>query len=456
MNQMASLPLVFLSTVLLVLTGISLLRSRNPQTAWRIALTCSMMVALAFLYVFSTLEFGNSELHFPEQAGSGILAWRVGIDRLNMPFLLLLTLLTPVLLVYLRNATEIRQLAGILLYEGLLLAALSSQGVLLFWGLLLIEYLPLRLLMTPKPEASVLKTVSWYRNLMLVLLLAGILLYEQYNDSLPALSLVLLFFGFAARMPAFPFHGWLPLLISRGNLPVVFCFIAGIKTGIYGMVRFVLPMAADHSSWIDFFQWLGLCGIFYGALMALMQINLNRLLAYAIISQNGMLLTGIFTFNDYGLIGSILLSNAFGLGAAGMIISIGFIRRKTGTVFIPRLGSLFENNASPALLFFLAALSTMAIPGTPGYNAAHLLLEGVITESGWLTATAILIGNVLAAAFLLRAFQQIFIADSRHLTRRHAGTRVGYRDELLVSLALCLLLLIAGFSPLADILGVRI
>ena len=172
-----------------------------------------------------------------------------------------------------------------------------------------------------------------------------------------------------------------------------------------------------------------------------MQININRLLAFAVISHNGMLVIGLFTGNAHSLEGSILLSIAFGIASTGLILSSAFIHRVTGTAFIPRLGNLFEKNTAAALLFLLAALSTMAMPGTPGYNAAHVLLE---------TAIIILIGNVLAAAFLLRAFQQIFIADSRR-SLAIAGKKATQHQpgELLICVILGLMLIISGIYPLA-------
>lgn len=456
------MPLITLSLAVLLLTGIGVLRVKKDKSAFLIALAGSLVVLVLALYTGAILDFTNPALQFEEKLGNGFIAWHVGIDSINILFVLLVTLLTPLLLHCLHHTDEglsRKQLAGILCYEGLLLAAVSTQNLFLFWCLLLLEIIPMRLLTglwqsgidTKKDHAARIITRYWL--LMLAMLLAGMLVLVISDGTYPALATVLLFFGVAVRLPVFPFHGWLPVLVSKGNVMGIFCFIAGIKLGIYGLVRFVLPLVEDFSFWTGYIQVLGLLSIFYGALMALMQINLNRLLAFAVISQNGMLLIGLFTFNAFGLLGSILLSNAYGLAAIGMILSIGYIRSKTGTVSIPRLGNLFESNVFPALLFFLAALSTMAMPGTPGYSAAHLLLEGVIVESGWHMAIAILIGNVLAAAFLLRAFQQVFIADSRrHPAIASSGRKRQLPGEILASCTLCALLLLAGFAPLAELL----
>lgn len=318
-----------------------------------------------------------------------------------------------------------------------------------------------------KPQLPSVITRYW--ALMLGMILAAMLIIvlgstgessavldHQYlsttaNLETATVCFILLFFGLSVRLPIFPFHGWLPELVNSNKTIPVFCFIAGVKIGIYGLYRFATPLLpAGEEHWTGLITTIALFCIFYGALLALMQININRLLAFAIISHNGMLVIGLFTGNAHSLEGSILLSIAFGIASTGLILSSAFIHRASGTAFIPRLGNLFEKKTAAALLFLLAALSTMAMPGTPGYNAAHILLEGVIENSGWQTAIVILIGNVLAAAFLLRAFQQIFIADSRRpvsITGKKATQH--QPGELLICVILGLMLIISGIYPLA-------
>ena len=260
------------------------------------------------------------------------------------------------------------------------------------------------------------------------------------------LIFILLFFGFAIRMPLFPFHGWLPLIAEQGTVASAAIFMVGLKLGIYAVIRFILPMVPGVAEqWAGFVLTLSLISIFYGALLALMQINIRRLLAFAVVSHTGMLVIGIFSFNEYGLEGSLLLSIAYGLATAGMLFSVGLIYERTRTAFIPRLGGLFDTNSAIALLFLISALSTMVMPGTPGYDAAHLLIEGVIEEDGWLIAIAILIGNVLAAAFLLRAFQQIFIATPRRAHQPYSSTHHPVRQERIITVVICSLLIVTGF-----------
>jgi NADH-quinone oxidoreductase subunit M len=120
-----------------------------------------------------------------------------------------------------------------------------------------------------------------------------------------------------------------------------------------------------------------------------------------------------------------------------MLFSIGLVYERTNTAFTPRLGGLFDTNISVALLFFIGALSTMVMPGTPGFDAAHLLIEGTIEEYGWLIAVAILVGNVLAAAFLLLAFQWVFMTTSTRAIQPARTDHYMIKMEPVIAITIC-------------------
>ncbi|MDT8364822.1 MAG: proton-conducting transporter membrane subunit, partial [Nitrosomonas sp.] len=266
-----------------------------------------------------------------------------------------------------------------------------------------------------------------------------------------ALIFMLLFFGFAIRMPLFPFHGWLPVLAQYGTVASATVFIVGIKLGLYAVIRFILPVMPDIAAqWSWFVSLLGLAGIFYGVVLALMQINIRRLLAFAVISHTGMLIIGIFDLNLYGLEASILLATSFGLAGAGIAYSIGMIYKRTHTAYIPRLGGMIDVSSALAFLFVISALSTMGMPGTPGFDGIHLLIDGTIKNFGWTISIAILVGNVLTAALLLRAFQQIFIAAPRRYQPKErpsfqSSIAPSIRNEGTIAAVICTLLVGIGF-----------
>jgi NADH-quinone oxidoreductase subunit M len=215
--------------------------------------------------------------------------------------------------------------------------------------------------------------------------------------------------------------------------------------GLYLLLRFVLPLLPDAVSHFRYFvTGLGLLGICYGAVLAFTQIGLQRLLAFTLISQTGLLLVGVFSLNGRGLTGSLLLSFNAGLASAGLFLTAAALLRRSGTLLIPRLGRRF--NASPRLAFtgVIAALSTTAIPGTPGFDTVHLLLEGILQAYGWGMAVAVTSGNILVAGLLLYVFRKIFLTRERATLPWVEQTQTRW-PETVLNLLIGLSLLAAGF-----------
>ncbi|UOA09915.1 NuoM family protein [Methylobacter sp. S3L5C] len=472
-SESAAFPLLTTLTLTPLATMVAILCSRSSTVALRLGFLGTLLTALLGTYLLAIFDSGNPGIHLAEQVHFGWFSYSVGVDGANILFIPLTAILTLLTLTYAlitRHAMDRLFMACLLGYEGILIGAFAALNLMQFWLWCMLELIPVVVLTlhagTGLNRRWVVTLLLQYWGSGLLLTLAGFmflafglidsehaltfdwLTLKQNNAYLhdEVLVFVLLFFGFAIRMPLFPFHGWLPLLAEQGTVASGTIFIVGLKLGIYAMIRFVLPLVPGVAEqWSEFVLTLSLFSIFYGALLALIQINIRRLLAFAVVSHTGMLVIGIFCFNEYGLEGSLLLSIAYGLATAGMLYSVGLIYERTRTAFIPRLGGLFDTNSAMALLFLISALSTMVMPGTPGYDAAHLLIEGVIEEDGWLLAIAILLGNVLAAAFLLRAFQQIFIATPRRVHQPYSSTHHPVRTERIITVVISLLLIVTGF-----------
>jgi len=472
-SESAPFPLLSALTFIPLATMIAILYSRSPTIALRFGFTGTLITAILSLYLLAIFDSGNPGIHLAEQVQLGWFTYSTGVDGANILFIPLTAVLTLMALVYTlitRHSTDRLFIACLLGYEGILIGAFVTLNLMQFWLWCLLELIPVVLLNTHagtgqnRQRAITLLLQYWGSGLLMTL--AGFLLLafglidsehaltfdwltlKQNNAYLhdEVLIFILLFFGFAIRMPLFPFHGWLPLLAEQGTVASSAIFIVGLKLGIYAVIRFILPLVPGVAEqWANFVLTLSLISILYGALLALMQINIRRLIAFAVVSHTGMLVIGLFSFNEYGLEGSLLLCIAYGLATAGMLFSVGLIYERTRTAFIPRLGGLFDTNSTIALLFLISALSTMVMPGTPGYDAAHLLIEGVIEEDGWLLAITILIGNVLAAAFLLRAFQQIFIATPKRVHQPYSSIHHPIRKERIITVVICSLLIITGF-----------
>lgn len=473
-SESAALPLLTALTFVPLAAMIAAAFSRSAAVALRFGFAGTVLNLLLSLYLLAVFDTGRTGIQLAEQVYLFGLRYSVGVDGMNVLFIPLTAVLTLLALVYAlitRHAVDRQFIACLLGYETILIGAFAALNAMQFWLWTLLELLPVALLTlhagTGHKRPWVVAGLLQYWGCGLLMTLAGFLLLgfglidsahpltfdwltiKQNNAYLhdETLIFILLFYGFAIRMPLFPFHGWLPALAEQGTVASVAIFVVGLKLGIYAVIRFILPLVPGVAEeWADFVVTLGLISIFYGALLAFMQINIRRLLAFAVISHTGMLVIGLFCFNTQGLEGSILLSLAYGLATAGMLFSVGLIYERTRTAFIPRLGGLFDTNATIALLFLIAALSTMVMPGTPGFDAAHLLIEGTIQERGWLVAIAILTGNVLAAAFLLWTFQRMFMTSAKRAVQPYSSIHHPVIKERIITITISALLIGTGFD----------
>ncbi|SJM91704.1 Proton-translocating NADH-quinone oxidoreductase, chain M [Crenothrix polyspora] len=472
-SESAAFPLLTTLTLIPLLAALAVWRFKTAEMALRIGFAATLANMALSIYLLMVFDTGNFAIQLAEQFQLAGLSYSVGVDGANILFIPLTALLTLLTLVYTlitRHATDRLFIASVLVYECVLMGAFTALNVLQFWLWCVLELLPVIVLTlcagTGQYRQRAIRYVLqyWVSGLLMTLcgflLLAFGLIDSEHNLTFDWLTLkqnsvylhdetlifILLFYGFAIRMPLFPFHGWLPVLAEQGTVASAFVFLVGLKLGVYAVIRFILPMIPGVAEqWANFVLILGLLSVFYGAILALMQINIRRLLAFAVISHTGMLIIGVFCFNDYGLEGTLLLSVSYGLATAGMLFSSGLIYERTRTSFLPRLGGLFDSHAHLAFLFMISALTTMVMPGTPGFDAAHLLIEGVIEEDGWLIAIGILIGNVLAAAFLLWAFQRIFFATPKRAYHPAHSKQHPVRTERIIAGIICTALIGTGF-----------
>lgn len=387
--ESAAFPLLTTLTLVPLAAMVGILCSRSSTVALYFAFSGTLLTMLLSIYLLVIFDSGNPGIHLVEQVHFAWLSYSVGVDGANVLFIPLTAILSLLALVYTlitRHATDQLFIACLLGYEGILIGAFAALNLMQFWLWSALELIPVVFLTihagTGKNRRWVVTLVLQYWGSGLLMTLAGFmflafglidadhaltfdwLTLKRNNAYLhdEVLIFILLFFGFAIRMPLFPFHGWLPMLAEQGTVASAAIFMVGLKLGIYGMIRFILPLVPGVAEqWTGFVLTLSLISIFYGALMALLQINIRRLLAFAVVSQTGMLVIGSFSFTEFGLEGSLLLSIAYGLAAAGMLFSVGLIYERTRTAFIPRLGGLFDTN-STALSFSYFSILTGKTP----------------------------------------------------------------------------------------------
>jgi NADH-quinone oxidoreductase subunit M len=433
-------PVLAALQLLPLLSAALILALRDRLSLYPPAIGLAVAQLLLTLDLYRRFDATNPALQLAERLELlPMFNYHAAVDGMSVLFILLTSVISLLLVVY----SKVRALSNSASFLALVFTIEASvQGMFvtldLLWftllstvELLLIAALLQRWAEAPQDDRAMGRYLQ-FMGIGLLLLLAGVfMLGWNHVDTtggrwtfdlldlsrtpipvaLQSVIFFLLFYGLGIRLPIFPLHGWLPLVAEHGTIAVAGIFLLGLKTGIYGIVRFILPLLPEAVlRWHDWVAAFALAGIFYAATLALMQDNLRRLLAFAVISHTGLILVGLFSLSRAAFQGGVLLSVSFGTATAGLLLMSGFVFRRTRTLLLPRLGGLFSRLPVIGTAFLIAGLSIIGMPGTPGFDAVHLLLEGAIQEFGAMVTIAAALGNVAAAAFLLWAFQRAFLA----------------------------------------------
>ena len=262
---------------------------------------------------------------------------------------------------------------------------------------------------------------------------------------------LLLLVGFGVKVPLFPLHTWLPLIAMEGPAAVA-ALLIGMKLGAYGLIRFAVPLAptaAQELHWL--LAGLGVVSILYGAVVALAQTNLRRMLAYASLSHVGLVVLGIASFNLQGLQGAVFQLLNFTTAAGGLFLLASHLHHRTGSTDITNLGGAARTMPLLASFFLLYGLAGMGLPGTSGFPAELLILLSTFQDHAG-AGLAALAGMVIGAAYFLGAYRRAFFGPA---TRQEVLQAEDLRPrELWLALVFALLIFLFGFfpAPLLDVM----
>lgn len=457
--------------------GLLLLRDDARARLFALASACLELALAAGL--LPGFEYGTARMQYVERATwipSLNIQYEVGLDGLSILFPVLTALLTLAVILASWNTVRTQTRLYLALLFVLESATVGVFGALdlalffLFWELTLIPIFFLISLWGIGPQRR-LAAVK-YTLFMLaggVPLLFGFVLLafnhaEQMDMIAPRglcfdyLTLIhvpvaegvrtTLFFlfllGFGVKAPIFPFHTWLPTVAMEGPVGIA-ALLTGLKLGLYGLLRIAIPLvpeaAREQGALLSL---LGTVGIVYGALIALRQTNLRRLLAYSSISHAGFVVLGLASYNVQGVQGAVLQLANFAVVSGGFFLLAGFLHHRLGSTDLASLGGVAKPMPMLAAFLFVLGLAAMGVPGTSGFAAEHLILLGAFqAHTG--AALVALFGVVLGAAYFLGCYQRAFLGPIRLDAVRQA---VDLRPrELAVAVVLALLVLAGGWFP---------
>ena len=456
---------------------------RNEAFTRTFALGISIVTFLLSLILFVQFDRTSAQMQFVER-GSWIpsygISYHVGVDGISVLLVILTALLSPLaILASYRGITErVREFhASMLILEAAIIGVFCATDLFLFfifWEAMLVPmYLLIGVWGGANRVYAALKFFIYTMSgsmLMLVAIIILAVLFRQragfYSFDLQSiestlrlpLSLQIWLFAafaiaFAIKVPMFPFHTWLP--DAHVEAPTAGSVIlAGVllKMGTYGFLRFALPLFPEATAYFTpAIMVLSIIGIIYGALVALVQPDLKRLVAYSSVSHMGFAMLGIFALNVVGIEGAIIVMLSHGLSTGALFLAVGMIYDRRHTRAISDFGGLWKVIPVFGTFFLIFVLASIGLPGTSGFVGEFLSLLGafrVYIPWGVLGA----VGLILSAIYMLWMFQRVMQGEADKPENR-ALTDLSPR-EIAILVPLVILIFWIGIypKPLTDIM----
>jgi NADH-quinone oxidoreductase subunit M len=402
----------------------------NAQGARMLALAATLIDFALGILLWTQFDVGGAQWQFVEHAPGvfGPFGWSLGIDGFALLLIMLSVFLMPICIGASWRAIDKRvpEYMGLfLLTETLMIGTFAAQDLFLFYVFFEAGLIPMYLIIGIWGGAN--RIYASYK-FFLYTLLGSLLMFIAMlymartagTTSIPALLAydfpasvqtwlwIAFFASFAVKMPMWPVHTWLP--DAHVQAPTAGSVIlAGVllKLGGYGFLRFLLPMfpeASGQLTWLIFA--LSAVAVIYASLVALVQSDMKKLIAYSSVAHMAIVTIGLYAFNQQGIEGAMIMMLSHGLVSGALFLCVGVIYDRLHTREIARYGGLSINMPKYAVLFLFFTMASIGLPGTSGFVAEFLSLMGTYQVSTW-TALLCTTGIILGAAYMLYLYRRV-------------------------------------------------
>ena len=474
-------PVLSLTIWVPIAFGIAVLiigNDRDPKATRWTALAGSVLGLLVCLPLWTQFDRGTAAMQFVEMAPwIPVLNvnYHLGVDGISMPFILLNSFMTVlVVIAHWEVITDKvgQYLAAFLIMSGLVNGIFAALDAILFYVFFEAMLIPMFLIIGvwggPNRVYAAVKFFLYTLLGSLLMLASFIYLYSQTNGSfeiqdfhqvplaLTAQILVFLamFMSFAVKVPMWPVHTWLPdAHVEAPTGGSVILAAITLKIGGYGFLRFNLPIAPDASHYLaGFMITLSLIAVVYIGLVALVQSDMKKLIAYSSISHMGFVTLGLFIFNGEGMLGALLQMISHGFVSAAMFLCVGVLYDRMHSRMIADYGGVANTMPVFAAFFVLFAMANSGLPATSGFVGEFTVMLGTMKVSFWYTflaATTLIFG----AAYTLWMVKRVVygaVANDHVKELKDVG---GRELVFLVLLAIAVLAMGIDPKPLSDVMN---
>jgi NADH-quinone oxidoreductase subunit M len=407
----------------------------------------AFVASLGLAFQYETIRPGEQFVTDIVWVTSPNIHYHVSLDGLSLWLLILATFLTPICILISWKSIQSRSkefFAFMLLLEFGLTGVFAAQDLFLFYVFWEVSLVPMYFLIGIwGHERRIYAAVKFFLYTMAasVLMLTGIIyVYNRalgtfsYPDILAKLAngslhfsnleemlLFLAFFvAFAVKVPIFPLHTWLPdAHVEAPTAGSVMLASVMLKMGTYGLARFCLPMfpsaARACAPWIVV---LAIIGIVYGALVAMVQPNMKKLVAYSSVSHLGFVVLGIFSFTQNGMDGAVYQMLSHGISTGALFVLVGFLYERRHSLAIADYGGVATPAPWLSTVFMITMLASIGLPMLNNFVGEFLVLQGSARTNFYWTAFAS-IGVILSACYMLWLYQRVFYGATPDEVRHH-------------------------------------